>query len=186
MVRGTFSPARAWRPAVGPASAQPLGIRRATMWCSSRKCACRRESNSHNAARPRMPARRHAVARGRQSRRGNQQPDFSQGRRERRPVQTHVDAARGGDRMRQRASDEHVSVRMSGRRYPHRSSVLSTCKESRLRIQGVCPRCKAQSAMQNPWQAPQTRSTATAVAVARSGGHNGWHANTTLAACRAN
>ena len=155
------------------------------MWCTSRKCACRRELNSHNAARPRMPARRHAVARGRQSTRGNQQPDFSQGRRERRPVQTHVDAARGGDRMRQRASDEHVSVRMSGRRDPHRSSVLNTCKESRPRIQGACPRCKAQSAMQSPWQAPQTRSTATALAVARRGTHNGPHANATLSAFRA-
>ena len=43
----TFSPARAWRPAVGPASARTLGIRRAAVWYASRKCACRRELNSH-------------------------------------------------------------------------------------------------------------------------------------------
>ena len=84
----------------------------ATVWCSSRKCACRRESNSHDAAKPRMPARRHALARGRQSTRGRQQPDFSQGRRERRPVQTHEDAARGDDRTRQRASGKLMGARM--------------------------------------------------------------------------
>ena len=72
--------------------------------CASRKCAYRRELNSHEAAKPQMPARGQAVARGTQAARGNQQPDFSQGRRERQPVQTHEDAARGGEMTQQRAS----------------------------------------------------------------------------------
>ena len=88
--------------------------------------------------------------------------------------------------MQQRASGRYVSARMSGEIGQHGSGVLCTCKESRPRNQGGGPRCKAQGAMQSPQQAPQTRSTATALAVARSGKHNGSHANATLSACRAN
>ena len=40
--------------------------------------------------------------------------------------------------------------------------------------------CKAQSAMQGPRRAPQTRSTATALVVAQSGKHNLGHANSPL------
>ena len=47
-------PARAWRPAVVARLARTLGIRNAAVCCASRKCACRRELNSHNAAQPRM------------------------------------------------------------------------------------------------------------------------------------
>ena len=63
-----------------------------------------------------MPARRHAAARRSRSTRGNQQTDFKQGRRERRPVQTHEDAATGGDRMRQRASERWANARMNKRK----------------------------------------------------------------------
>ena len=65
-----------------------------------------------------MPARPQAVARGAQAARGNQQPDFSQGRRERRPVQTHEDVARGGEMTQQSVSSRQgqrstVSKRLS-------------------------------------------------------------------------
>ena len=42
------------------------------------------------------------------------QTDFSQGRRERQPVQTHEDAARGSETGRQRACGRSVGARMSG------------------------------------------------------------------------
>ena len=48
MVRGTFSPARAWRLAVGPASTRTLGLAATTVQYASRVSACRRELNSHN------------------------------------------------------------------------------------------------------------------------------------------
>ena len=115
MVLCTFSPARAWRPAVVTRLARTLGIRKATVQCSSRKRACRRELSSHEAAKPQMPARRQAVVRGTQAAHGNQQPDFSQGRRERRPVQTHEDAAIGGEMTQQRASSRQVSAKESKR-----------------------------------------------------------------------
>jgi hypothetical protein len=51
-----------------------------------------------------MPARVRTVTRGTQAALGNQQPDFSQGRRERRPIRTHEDAARGGEMKQQRGS----------------------------------------------------------------------------------
>ena len=57
MVRCTFSPARAWRPAVVARLARTLGIRNAAVCCASRKCACRRELNGHNAAEPRVNRR---------------------------------------------------------------------------------------------------------------------------------
>ena len=62
---------------------------------------------------------------------------------------------------------------------------LSAGKESRPRTLSGGPSCKAHSAMQSPWQAPQTRSTATALAVARSGQQNGSHANAGLSSCSA-
>ena len=40
--------------------------------------------------------------------------------------------------------------------------------------------CKAQSAMQGPQRAPQTRSTATALVVALRGKHNHRHAKSSL------
>ena len=57
MVRGTFSPARAWRPAVGARLARTLGIAMRGRWCTSRVSACRRGLNSHEAAEPRGIAR---------------------------------------------------------------------------------------------------------------------------------
>ena len=65
MVRCTFSPARAWRPAVVARLARTLGFRIPRVCCLSRKCACRREMNSHEAVQlptsqsdlTRLPAR---------------------------------------------------------------------------------------------------------------------------------
>ena len=55
-VRGAiaFSTARAWRPAAVARLARTLGIRKSATLYSRRKCACRRESNSHEAARPQI------------------------------------------------------------------------------------------------------------------------------------
>ena len=59
MVRGTFSPARAWRPTVGPASTQTLGFARSTLRQTNRlrecKCQCPREAFSQ---RGHVPLRR--------------------------------------------------------------------------------------------------------------------------------
>ena len=53
MVRFTFSPARAWRLAVGPASTRTLGCAKQAVRCASSVSACRRELNSLDAAKPR-------------------------------------------------------------------------------------------------------------------------------------
>ena len=136
MVRCTFSPTRAWRLAVGPASTRTLGIRKSAVQCASRKCACRRELNSHD-TRPSHECPHRTVARGVgvQSTHMNQQPDFSQGRRERRPVQTHEDAARSGDRTLQCISGSPVSNRKSegeGQRgsasWPHATEKATSSK----------------------------------------------------------
>ena len=63
--------------------------------------------------------------------------------------------------------------------------VLISSKESKPKVQLGGSRCKAQSAMQGQWSAPQTRGTATALAVARSGKQNLSHANALWPACRA-
>ena len=185
MVRGTFSPARAWRPAVVARLARTLGIRNTTVQCSSRKCACRRELNSHDAAKLLVAAWHYTVGTEGQSPLERKQPDFSRGRRERRPVQTHEEAARGGNWKQHPASIRRGGDRMTERRSQPRSGFESICKLSKLRVQGRGPRCKAQSAMQSPWQAPQTRSTATALAVARSRQQNPSHENAALSTRRA-
>ena len=123
-------------------------------------------------------ARHCAVAGGGQSRRESKQPDFSQGRRERRPVRTHEEAARGGNWKQHPASIRRGVDRRIERRSLPKSSTVGIGAPSKSRVQGPGLRCcKAQSAMQSPQQAPQTRSTATALAVARSGKHNASHAN---------
>ncbi|CAD5373994.1 hypothetical protein RA210_U400009 [Rubrivivax sp. A210] len=53
MVRDTFSPARAWWPAVGARLARTLGSAGEAVQCSSKVSALRREPNSHEAAKPR-------------------------------------------------------------------------------------------------------------------------------------
>ena len=52
------SPARAWRPTVVARLARTLGSTTKAVWRPSRKCACRREPNSHDVAksRSRLPA----------------------------------------------------------------------------------------------------------------------------------
>ena len=82
--------------------------------------------------------------------------------------------------MRQRASVRLVSARMKGPRSQCKSGGMSTSWEPRPKTQCGGVRCKAQSAMQNRWQVPQTRGTATALAVARSGKQNGSHAKFNL------
>ena len=186
-VRGTFSPARAWRPAVAARLARTLGIRRTAVCRSRRKCACRRELNSHDAAKPQISfgsGRWLEAASPMDGTDQIEQPDFSQGRRERRPVQTRDDTAIGGEMgsaasLRQpcQRSDEWKTGQL-------KTSVPSFCKESRPRTRGCGPRCKAPSAMQGSWRTPQTRGTATALAVARGGEQNGPHANTAFPACR--
>ena len=54
MVRCTFSPARAWRPAVVARLARTLGIAKKAVQHFSKVSACRRESNASNAALPRV------------------------------------------------------------------------------------------------------------------------------------
>ena len=147
---------------------------------SSRKCACRRGFNSHDAAKPRIPTQRRRIHRSGRPKHRNQHPDFNQGRRERRPVQRHDDAARGGERMRQRASARLVSARMRGSRSQYKSGHQSTGREPRPITQCGGVRPKAQSAMQSRWLVPQTRSTATALAVALRRKQNPSYAN---AAC---
>ena len=63
MVRGTFSPARAWRPAVVARLARTLGSARSAVQHSSRISAFRRELNSHEAASPLDSARTDAPTR---------------------------------------------------------------------------------------------------------------------------
>ena len=99
MVRGTFSPARAWRPAVGPASPQTLGISKTIVRYSVGVCACRRELNSQDARQSRDSHRICPTVTGcAQSTGRNKQPDFSQGR-PCRPVKTHDEAAGGGKKI---------------------------------------------------------------------------------------
>ena len=53
-VRSTFSQSGPRRPAAAGPLARTLGLRTTAMWKSSRKCACRRELNSHEAAKPQV------------------------------------------------------------------------------------------------------------------------------------
>ena len=52
MVRGTFSPARAWRPAAVARLARTLGLAGKAIWRASRISACRRGLSSHEKAMP--------------------------------------------------------------------------------------------------------------------------------------
>ena len=54
------------------------------------------------------------------------------------------------------------------------SGVPGACEESTPRAWACGQHCKALSALQGSWHAPQTRSTATAPAVARRGKQNPW------------
>ena len=86
--------------------------------------------------------------------------------------------------MQRRTSGKQVGARMNQRKGQSSLGVLSAGNESRLMTKSGGPGCKAHSAMQRPWQEPQTRSTATALAVARSGKQNGSDANTILSSYR--
>ena len=109
--------------------------------------------NSHEAAKPPTPVRSSVQARVTEPSERNEQPDFSQGRRERRPVQTHDDAARGSEmdsaaRFGQASQRPNESIRKSVQ-----AVVLCASKESRPGTQSDPSRCKTKSAMQSPWQA---------------------------------
>ena len=86
------------------------------MCSSSRKCAWRRGLNSHEEAKPQVSpgvGSRLQATGSTDGKKPIKQPDCSQGRRERRPVQTHGEAARGGDRKLQRTSGRPVRARTS-------------------------------------------------------------------------
>ena len=108
-VRGTFSPDRAWRPTVVARLARTLGSTRNTANYTGRKCACRRGLNSHEETEPTVPVSPGVQAQHTEPSEVNEQPDCSQGRRKRRPVQTRADAARDG---------ASVAAARSGRGFP--------------------------------------------------------------------
>ena len=127
-----------------------------------------------------MPSERPVLTGYAQSAHGNQQPDFNQGR-PCRPVQTHDEAAGGGNRTLQRPSGKRPALareKESISTVGHREHVQGS---SSRRIQWLAPCCKAQNAMQEPWQSPQTRGTATALAVAPSGEAESHSCKSTLA-----
>ena len=92
------------------------------MCSSSRKCAWRRGLNSHEAAKPLVSSGVGQATGPTDRKKPSRQPDCSQGRRERRPVQTHDEAARGGDWGLQRSSGRPVSTRTSEERDQRGSS----------------------------------------------------------------
>ena len=135
MVLRTFSPARAWRPAVVARLARTLGFRNTQVRCSSRKCACRRELNSHDEGKAAdFSAQRRAVASNGQSRRKSKQPDFKQSRRERRPVQTHEEAARGGNWKQHPTSILRGYDRRVERSSHFKARTLGACMPSKLGV----------------------------------------------------
>jgi hypothetical protein len=83
VVRGTFSPARAWRPAVGSRLTQTLGSVGVTVRSASKVSACRRELNSHDAAEPRnlaFPSARQVTDKAADKPRLNEHQGKAQGR----------------------------------------------------------------------------------------------------------
>ncbi len=94
-------------------------------------------------------ARRCAVVSRGQSRRKSKQPDFSQGRRERRPVQMHKEAARGGNRQQSTASIRCGLAPASEKGNLLRSSIVASYKQTKFLVHGFGLRCKAQGAMQS-------------------------------------
>ena len=83
------------------------------MCSSSRKCAWRRGLNSHEEAKPQLSSDVGQATGPTDRKKPIKQPDCSQGRRERRPVQTHDEAARGGYRTLQRSSGRPARARTS-------------------------------------------------------------------------
>ena len=144
----------------------------------SRKCACRRELNSHESAKhwgrdlseaklntPSLVNTSICLTFGRAG------VTAGQLKRKRSPSA----AAR---RLPQRASRKGIVARMSERRPQSMSSLLNAVMKSQPGTNSVAPGCKAQSAMQGTWRAPQTRGTATALAVARIEKQNDTYAKT--------
>jgi hypothetical protein len=89
----------------------------------------------------------------------------------------HEESAKGGNWKQHRASIWRGGARTTEKRELPGSISMGTHQPSKRGMRGSGEHCEARSAMQSHWQAPQTRSTATALAVARSGKHNASHEN---------
>ena len=155
---------------------------------SRRKCACRRELNSRDAAKPQISfgsGRWLEAASPMDGTDQIEQPDFSQGRRERRPVQTHEDAARGGE------MGSAASLRQQCQRSDEWKN-RSTQDERPELLQGIkAKNARLWSALQGAERHARflaraaDAGTATALAVARGGKQNGPPADTAFPSCRA-
>ena len=166
--------------AAGPASTRTLGIRRTAVCFASRKCACRRELNSHEfqfSVVQRPEADGHSA---RTNSLISVRAGVSAGQ-----INCTRKPPEGGDRGAAARSGKVGNARMNEEDGQQRSSVSRSFEEPRSRMQSCGPHCKARGAMQSPWQAPQTRSTATALAVALSEKQNRPHANALWSACYA-
>ena len=165
------------RHTAGAGLTRTLGIRRTTVWCASRKCACRRELNSHElpfSVVPQLEADKHSA-------RTNSQISVRAG-----VSAGQSKCPRAPPKRRKEAAarfEEAVSARLNEEHGHQRPGVQRSFEvpRSRSRSQSSGRRCKAHSATQSPWRAPQTRSTATALAVALRGKQNRLHANATSA-----
>jgi hypothetical protein len=138
-------------------------------WCASKVSACRRELNSHDAAKPRETALPHTGCTGGATAR----PDAMSARAR----VEQEDAGKGGNGERVprfgsqcRRSDKSL-IGHPGR---GNCSPASRSKSAVNRLAGRT-RCKALRAMQSHWRAPQTRGTSTALVPALRGKQNRLH-----------
>ena len=140
MVLSTFSPARGWRLAVGPASTRTLGLRTTLVQHSSRKCACRREWNSHDAAKPRMPVQHGPLAQIGRSDNETSSPMSVTAGRKRRPAEIHEHAGTASKLIAPRGFGPACQRACS----PKRSSQESERPERSQGVEAKCPmRCFA-------------------------------------------
>ena len=177
MVRCTFSPPRAWRPAVVTRLARTLGIREMQRRCASRKCACRRELSSHEAAKPQGSVGlidsyqpRPAMIRAPSTR-----PELATCRSRTIRIERRSSNCRGKSDASNRRSSGHAWRPREEESSKSANRPVSTLRGASRQNRGSA--CKAQGAMQSLRRAPQTRSTATALAVALSRRQNHGHAN---------
>ena len=163
-----------------------LGIRKRHMRYSNRKCTYRRELNSHEAAKSELPSGTwlgDTGTTGRASKANSLirvRAGVSAGQSKH--TTTQPEAARLGQ---QRASGKSLGPRINaGQNYSNQRSWAPATNQGRehktvVRLQGA-----QRHAISRRW--PQTRSTATALAVALSGKQNLAHMKSSLAASRAN
>ena len=127
------------------------------MQCSSRKCACQRELNSHDAAKPRISARRRTPPRGRQANARIEQPDFNRCQGERRPVHTHKAAATGGNWLQPRVSRTNVGTRTSEREGQYRSATRQLHEVEANECKQIGCNRASRATAGSPGQAPTVR-----------------------------